>query len=311
MQKYIFNSLDGIDPNKLYQVFNNLWFDERARNYETCKSDYEWLIGYDVWNRMLDTYRSHFNNYPFDIKSYKFMGIDIKILAPGNRPTTIILERKEPKNEKKVLVGDLTTGYHYVSCDEASKYEEEKDVEKFEQAYIIGLLPKTSALVRKYILRITTDPHNIFEGGVTVRFTRNRRKFGHTFAHGYLESINWDWKLIDKELCCTINRYTFEMDSEYLLKMKERLDAMYELNSKIKVKVKDITVKKGVTTLVWSDGDVTMVSCGVEDDFDLEKGIAMAVAKKFLGTNKSKSNFNDEIHRLMDIAEAKYVNRQE
>lgn len=86
---------------------------------------------------------------------------------------------------------------------------------------------------------------------------------------------------------------------------------MYELNSKIKVKVKDITVKKGVTTLVWSDGDVTMVSCGVEDDFDLEKGIAMAVAKKFLGTNKSKSNFNDEIHRLMDIAEAKYVKRQE
>lgn len=246
------------------------------------------------------------------------------------------------ENEKKVLIGDLTTGYHYVSLDEAIKYEEAEDNKaRFDSAYIRGLFPKTSDLVRKHNLRITSCA---IRNGININFTYNRRKFAHGFTNEGLKSINWNWEEIDGRLCGTICRYMYEIDAEksirepfqlldevtnyfrvnyneywkknneYFSKTKERLDAMYELNSKNKVKdikVKDITVKKGVTTLVWSDGDVTMVSCGVEDDFDLEKGIAMAVAKKFLGTNKSKSNFNDEIHRLMDIAEAKYVKRQE
>lgn len=75
--------------------------------------------------------------------------------------------------------------------------------------------------------------------------------------------------------------------------------------------VKDITILEGVTTLVWSDGDVTIVTQGPDDAFDSEKAIAMAVSKKFLGTNKSKSNYIEEIHRLEEMAIDKYVKRQE
>ena len=44
------------------------------------------------------------------------------------------------------------------------------------------------------------------------------------------------------------------------------------------------------TVVFWSDGDKTVVKCD-GDVFDEEKGLAMAIAKKFMGTNKSKSNY--------------------
>ena len=45
-----------------------------------------------------------------------------------------------------------------------------------------------------------------------------------------------------------------------------------------------------MTIVLWGDGTKTMVKCD-EEVFDYEKGLAMAIAKKFLGTNKSKSNY--------------------
>ena len=47
------------------------------------------------------------------------------------------------------------------------------------------------------------------------------------------------------------------------------------------------------TIVFWSDGTKTVVKCSENDVYDPEKGLAMAVAKKFLGTNKSHSNYMD------------------
>lgn len=46
------------------------------------------------------------------------------------------------------------------------------------------------------------------------------------------------------------------------------------------------------TIVKWSDGDKTIVRCKNED-FDKEKGLAMAICKKMMGTNKTKSNYYD------------------
>ena len=59
-----------------------------------------------------------------------------------------------------------------------------------------------------------------------------------------------------------------------------------------KAEIKDVIFNGPATIVFWSDGDKTIVRCENED-FDKEKGLAMAIAKKFLGTNKSKSNYND------------------
>lgn len=81
--------------------------------------------------------------------------------------------------------------------------------------------------------------------------------------------------------------------------------------SEKKPTIKDIEILAGVTTLIWSDGDVTMVTQGPDDEFDAEKAIAMAIAKKFMGTNKSKSNYIEEIRRLENRAMDKFVKRME
>lgn len=39
------------------------------------------------------------------------------------------------------------------------------------------------------------------------------------------------------------------------------------------------------TVVIWKDGSKTIVRCGGNDQFDPEKGLAMAIAKKALGNN--------------------------
>ena len=56
--------------------------------------------------------------------------------------------------------------------------------------------------------------------------------------------------------------------------------------------IKNVIFSGHCTIVQWSDGDKTIVRCENED-FDKEKGLAMAIVKKFFGTNESKSNYND------------------
>ena len=56
--------------------------------------------------------------------------------------------------------------------------------------------------------------------------------------------------------------------------------------------IKNVIFSGPCTIVMWSDGDKTIVRCD-DENFDKEKGLAMAIAKKFLGTNKTKSNYND------------------
>ena len=56
--------------------------------------------------------------------------------------------------------------------------------------------------------------------------------------------------------------------------------------------IKNVIFSGPCTIVQWSDGDKTIVRCENED-FDKEKGLAMAIVKKLFGTNESKSNYND------------------
>lgn len=56
--------------------------------------------------------------------------------------------------------------------------------------------------------------------------------------------------------------------------------------------IKKVIYSGPCTIVLWSDGDKTIVRCKNEE-FDKEKGLAMVVTKKFMGTNASKSNYNN------------------
>lgn len=56
--------------------------------------------------------------------------------------------------------------------------------------------------------------------------------------------------------------------------------------------IKTVHFSGPVTVVIWEDMTKTIVRCNNEN-VDYEKGLAMAIAKKALGTNKSGSNYYD------------------
>lgn len=66
------------------------------------------------------------------------------------------------------------------------------------------------------------------------------------------------------------------------------------------IKKIQINEKKRVVTIVWIDGAVTMAKCGMFDQFDVEKGISIAVMKRFFNSgtrmNKWLKEKTDEYH---------------
>ena len=66
-----------------------------------------------------------------------------------------------------------------------------------------------------------------------------------------------------------------------------------------RTKIKNAIFNDPATIVFWSDGTKTVVKCGENDIYDPEKGLAMAVAKKYLGTNKSHSNYMDEFKKWL------------
>jgi len=55
--------------------------------------------------------------------------------------------------------------------------------------------------------------------------------------------------------------------------------------------IEDVIFNDPATIVFWSDGTKTVVKCQEDDEWDPEKGLAMAISKKALG---NKGNFNDK-----------------
>lgn len=64
--------------------------------------------------------------------------------------------------------------------------------------------------------------------------------------------------------------------------------------------IKKVIFSNPATIVLWSDGTKTIVKCQDGDTYDKEKGLALAICKKAIGTNKSKSNFNDIFKKWCD-----------
>ena len=58
-------------------------------------------------------------------------------------------------------------------------------------------------------------------------------------------------------------------------------------------RIEKVIFNNPATIVIWADGTKTIIKCDKQDEFDPEKGLAMAIAKKYLGTNKSGSNYYD------------------
>lgn len=67
--------------------------------------------------------------------------------------------------------------------------------------------------------------------------------------------------------------------------------------------IKKVIFNYPCTIVLWEDGTKTVVRCQEGDAWDKEKGLAMAIAKKFMG---NKSNFNNKIKKWLGEDEYYY-----
>lgn len=99
------------------------------------------------------------------------------------------------------------------------------------------------------------------------------------------------------EICSPINRkvHTFDLDKVDISKEMAMLsflaDIQADASRRKPSKIKRVIFNDPVTVVLWSDGDKTIVKA-VNEPYDPEKGLAMAVTKKLLGNNKG-SYYNE------------------
>lgn len=69
--------------------------------------------------------------------------------------------------------------------------------------------------------------------------------------------------------------------------------------------IKNVYFNKPYTIVIWSDKVKTIVKTSDNDIYDPEKGLAMAVSKRFLGSNESGSNYYDIFKKWLPEEEEK------
>lgn len=85
----------------------------------------------------------------------------------------------------------------------------------------------------------------------------------------------------------------FEVDKycyNDVIATRDFLNSIYGINSSRIPEIKNVIFNDPATIVFWEDGTKTVVKCQDGDEFDPEKGLAMAVAKKTYGNKGSYCN---------------------
>lgn len=86
---------------------------------------------------------------------------------------------------------------------------------------------------------------------------------------------------------------------------QEMMEIYKEKIMRPRLRIKNVIFNDPATIVFWFDGTKTVVKCQPGDTFDPEKGLAMAICKKLVGTNDSQSNFNDIFKKWLPKEEKK------
>ena len=246
------------------------------------------------------------------------------------------------KRQSQRLIGDITTGYRYVDTDTAERIAEAKrrkdEVDAMRYLLITDTLKTELNKVygtaayekeKKIYMLYTKMPNlekfcneNDIYWSIDVDCfnpTSEERSYLYHFIHRPTNlKLNWkfeDYQLRSRCVFMFEDNIIKTLINKFHLVEKENKTMNYEqmyvrgsLFGKMNAEIKNVIFNGPCTIVQWSDGDKTIVKCENED-FDKEKGLAMAICKKFLGTNKSKSNYNDVFKKW--IPEEKVVEEEE
>lgn len=80
------------------------------------------------------------------------------------------------------------------------------------------------------------------------------------------------------------------------------VNLIHGIYSRRKHEIKKVIFNGPATVVYWGDGTKTVVKCSKDDEFDPEKGLAMAIAKKFFG---NENGYSKNIKKWVDTYEDK------
>lgn len=133
-------------------------------------------------------------------------------------------------------------------------------------------------------------------------------------AYGaYTFRIDWSEYSSMTEAAVHIWAEWFEMNNprDYTRLFKPCTDGTEKIAQGRPIEIKNVIFNDPATIVFWGDGTKTVVKCGEDDIFDPEKGLAMAISKKFLG---NQGNYYNEIKKwvgkyespICDITESNF-----
>ena len=102
---------------------------------------------------------------------------------------------------------------------------------------------------------------------------------------------------------------TFEVDKycyDDVVTPRDLLNYMYGMSSSHIPEIKNVIFNDPATIVFWEDGTKTVVKCQDGDEFDPEKGLAMAIAKKAYG---NKGNYCNKMKKWLPKEESVDTNR--
>ena len=77
---------------------------------------------------------------------------------------------------------------------------------------------------------------------------------------------------------------------------RDFINSIYGINSSHIPEIKNVIFNDPATIVFWEDGTKTVVKCQDGDEFDPEKGLAMAIAKKAYG---NKGNYCNQLKKWL------------
>lgn len=119
------------------------------------------------------------------------------------------------------------------------------------------------------------------------------------------------WKNVEKEIVYGGENNMTNAEKEYVRNDVSNVEALANafknLFSGKLPGVKNVIFSGPCTIVIWEDKTKTVVRCKDGEVPDYEKGLAMAIAKKALGTNKSGSNYYDIFKKWLPKPEEEEV----
>ena len=153
--------------------------------------------------------------------------------------------------------------------------------------------------------------HELFNHGISQIFDNPMLRLSHLLDKSRIKmqfcvdplmesSIKIEWRVP------VYREDGFRMSKIYI---DEHFDAYRNVNRL--PQINKVIYNDPATIIFWADGTKTVVQCQPEDEYDPEKGLALAIAKKALGNTSRK--LNDVLHKwennVRDCKDCKYAIR--